>query len=121
LAGLLAATRELQQENRRKETFVKCGEQLVCCFGSEPPIFSVGYEAERLAPADSGYSVLFQDAPSPREIQGGSDPRTRWMCLSCLLDEHPEVGRGLDVARKHGAADLGENGEWHGRPVEAAP
>ena len=31
--------------------------------------------------------------------------------LGCLLDEHPELGRGLDIAREHGVADL-ENDEW---------
>ncbi len=33
-------------------------------------------------------------------------------CLGCLLDDHPEVGRGLDIAREYGVADLGEDGEW---------
>ena len=30
----------------------------------------------------------------------------------CLLDEHPEIGRGLDLAREHGAADLDDDGAW---------
>jgi len=35
------------------------------------------------------------------------------MCLDCLLDELPSiVGRGLDIAREHGVADIGDNGEW---------
>ena len=34
------------------------------------------------------------------------------VCLHCLLDDHPELGRGLDLAREHGAADLDENDEW---------
>jgi hypothetical protein len=29
-----------------------------------------------------------------------------------LIDDHPEIGRGLDMAREHGAADLAESGEW---------
>jgi hypothetical protein len=31
--------------------------------------------------------------------------------MHCLLDEHPEIGRGLDIAREHGVADLDEAGE----------
>lgn len=34
------------------------------------------------------------------------------MCMHGLLDEHPEVGRGLDIARKFRIADLDEAGEW---------
>jgi hypothetical protein len=28
------------------------------------------------------------------------------------LDDHPEIGRGLDIARRYGVADLDESGEW---------
>ncbi|HXQ85228.1 MAG: hypothetical protein WCE47_12670 [Gaiella sp.] len=38
--------------------------------------------------------------------------------MHCLLDEHPEIGRGLDLAREHGAADLDDDGEWVGRRLE---
>ena len=31
---------------------------------------------------------------------------------------HPEIGRGLDLAREHGAADLDDDGEWVGRRLE---
>jgi hypothetical protein len=34
------------------------------------------------------------------------------VCLHCLIDDHPEIGRGLDIAREYGVADLDENGEW---------
>ena len=34
------------------------------------------------------------------------------MCLQCLMEEHPEVGPGLDLARRFGVADLDENGRW---------
>jgi len=33
------------------------------------------------------------------------------VCLHCLLDDHPELGRGLDLAREYGEALL-EDGEW---------
>ena len=38
-------------------------------------------------------------------------PGITLVCLDCLIDEHPEIGRGLDIAREHGAAAL-EDGEW---------
>jgi hypothetical protein len=34
------------------------------------------------------------------------------VCLRCLVNDHPELGRGLDIAREYGVADLDENGEW---------
>jgi hypothetical protein len=32
-----------------------------------------------------------------------------------VVNEHPEIGRGLDLARQFGAADLNDAGEWIGR------
>ncbi len=34
------------------------------------------------------------------------------MRLDCLMDDHPEFGRGLDLTCEYGVADLDENGEW---------
>lgn len=34
------------------------------------------------------------------------------MCLHCLIQDHPEIARGLDIACEYGVADLGEHGEW---------
>ena len=34
------------------------------------------------------------------------------VCLHCLLDDHPEIGPGLDIAREYGVADPDEDGEW---------
>ena len=34
------------------------------------------------------------------------------MCLHCLLDDKPELGRGMDIAREYGVADLDDKGEW---------
>jgi hypothetical protein len=83
-----------------------------------PPAFSIGYETP-LGPRDSGFTVLFEDAPDPDELDGlGEHPALSSVCLHCLIDDHPEIGRGLDVAREWGAADLDENGEWIGRVVD---
>jgi hypothetical protein len=98
---------------------------VVFVWGETPPIFSVGYDPPT-DDWDSGFSVLFDDAPEPKELEHPDyelDPRISVACLHCLLDEHPEIGRGLDLARTHGAADLEDGGSWVGRhlpPIEAA-
>ncbi len=79
-------------------------------WGTEPPAFSIGY-GEPMWAGDSGFSVLFDDAPDPDEVQP-DDPRVSLVCLHCLLDDHPELGRGLDLAREHGVADRDDDGEW---------
>ncbi len=81
-------------------------------WGSEPPAFSIGYEREKLGPTDSGFTVLFDDAPDPEELDEQGRAAMGFVCLACLLERHPEVGRGLDLAREHGVADLDEAGEW---------
>jgi hypothetical protein len=79
-------------------------------------VYSIGYEKDKLGPGDSGFSVLFSDAPDPDDIPTESleelPPGITLVCLHCLIDDHPEIGRGLDIAREHGVADLDENGEW---------
>jgi hypothetical protein len=67
-------------------------------WGSEPPAFSIGHD-EPMGAADSGFSVLFDDAPAPDEVEGPDDPRISLVCLDCLIDDHPELGRGLDRPR----------------------
>ena len=86
-------------------------------WGSEPPIFSIGYE-QPTTDGDSGFSVLFDDAPEPEEFDGAElsgDQGVSVWCLGCLIEDHPEIGRGLDLAREYGAADLDEEGGWVGR------
>ena len=59
---------------------------------------------------------MFADAPDPEEMDDAplsSLPEGVTIAhLGCLLDDHPELGRGLDLARRFGAADLAEDGEW---------
>jgi hypothetical protein len=102
---------------RGKQTVVSGGRKLVMVWGKTPPIFSIGYD-EPMGPTDSGFSVLFDDAPDPDDVSDlVRDRRITWLCLHCLLEEHPEIGRGLDLARQQGAADLTDGG-WIGRRVE---
>ncbi len=90
------------------------------CWGSEPPVWSLGYAAERVFEGDSGFTVIFEDAPAPGEVRE-NDPRITWVCLHCLIEERPEIGRGLDLAREYGAADVDESGEWQGRSLTEDP
>jgi hypothetical protein len=79
--------------------------------GSEKPAISIGYEAEKLGPWDSGFTVIFDDAPDVEELDV-EDEGSALVCLSCLIDDHPEIGRGLDIAREYGVSDPDEHGEW---------
>lgn len=84
-------------------------------YGTEPPAFSIGFEEVKLGPGDSGFTVLFEDAPDPEDLPDAGDELPEGItlvCLDCLIDDHPEIGRGLDIAREYGVADLDENDEW---------
>ena len=35
-----------------------------------------------------------------------------FVCLHCLIDEHPELGRAIDLAKRTGSA-YRINGSWH--------
>lgn len=51
------------------------------------------------------FTVVLDDAEGP------DGPSQVPVCVGCLLDEHPRLGRGLDVALEHrGARCVG--GEW---------
>ena len=87
--------------------------------GSEPPAFSIGYEKPMWS-GDSGFTVLLDDAPDVEDINATDHPGSSLVCLHCLLDEHPEIGRGLDIAREYGVADLDDDGEWVGGRLKPA-
>ena len=51
--------------------------------GTELPAFSIGYTAPQF-PGDSGFTVLFDDAPEPEDIDGPEDPRSpRFAWTAC--------------------------------------
>jgi hypothetical protein len=94
-------------------TEFKHAKTMAWVWGREPPALSIGYEEEKLGPGDSGFTVLFDDAPAPEEVgEDGTHPAIYMLCLHCLIEDHPEIGRGLDIAREYGVADLNDNGEW---------
>jgi hypothetical protein len=86
----------------------------VMVWGAEKPAFSVGFEQPTWS-GDSGFTVLFEDAPDPEdvaEVEPGEHPDVHAMHACCLLEEHPELGPGLEIASEYGVADLADGGEW---------
>jgi hypothetical protein len=75
--------------------------------GSEPPVVSVP-RFTPMGPGDWGYSVILSDVDPDDDDPSDSE----LVCLRCLVDDHPEVGVALDLAREHGQVDLDESGEW---------
>lgn len=51
---------------------------------------------------DSGFALL---STTPTD-----DTEADLICIDCLLDEHPELGKGLDLAREHGEARRHDDG-----------
>ena len=96
---------------------VEHSETWVCIWGSEKPAYSIGYD-EPSWPNDTGFTVLFDDAPHPEDVpEDGQHPLIAAMHTCCLLEEYPEIIPGLKLAREHGAADLDDDGEWVGRTL----
>src|SRR4051812_3318216 len=85
--------------------------ELVCAVGERPPAMSVSW-APPVGPIDSGYIVFFSDL-FPGD-PGFDDPPRLPVCLHCLVEDGDEqLGRGLDLARRHGQVDFDEvECEW---------
>jgi hypothetical protein len=86
---------------------------LVMVWGSVPPIKAVLYDREN-GPfmQDSGFLVVYSDVPPAVELDEDGDRGTSWVCLHCLIDEHPEVGVALDMARELGEVRPDGDGGW---------
>ena len=78
---------------------------LAVVLGEQPPAMSVSF-------ADDFFVVFYSD------YRPGLDDKDSMpgqpICLHCLLDEGDEqLGRGLDMAKRHGHVDYDvEAGEW---------
>jgi len=78
---------------------VRHSRRVVIVLGERWPAKAISY----LEPEDrweTGHMVVLQDVPEPEKLSG--DEPSCLVCVDCLLDEHPELGRGLDLAREHG-------------------
>lgn len=56
-------------------------------------------------PGQRWFTVVLEDAEGPE------GPSQVPVCVDCLLEEHPRLGRGLDVALEHTGAEW-RNGGW---------
>lgn len=84
---------------------------LAMVWGAASPIRAVLFDREGgPCGVDSGFLVVYSDAPAPGDADVGAD--TTWICLHCLIDERPEVGAALDMARELGEVWLAEDGVW---------
>ncbi len=64
-------------------------------------------------PTGGEYLIVWSDAPDHASELADDDPRWGVMCLDCLLDEGPELGRALEIAREHGSAERDpDTGDW---------
>src|SRR4029453_14134574 len=69
------------------ESVVADGMTVAVVWGSEPPAFSIGWTTP-FGPGDSGFTVLFEDAPNPGGVHGPTcHPGIELVCLHCLLDD----------------------------------
>jgi hypothetical protein len=86
---------------------------LVVTVGREAPIVGVQHHPEDDL-GEAGYTIVFIDAPEDLDAMSDeqADELARTVCLHCLIDEHPEVGRGLDLALEHGSAGRDDAGGW---------
>jgi hypothetical protein len=70
-----------------------------------------GEPVTRIYGEDGSYILLDEDCPESGDDYTGE---LTVVCLDCLLDQRPEVGRGLDIAKRHHAAHRDEAGDWIG-------
>ncbi|MEX2196829.1 MAG: hypothetical protein WD844_16260 [Thermoleophilaceae bacterium] len=91
------------------------GHQVAVVVGTTPPVVAVLHDdppGGSDLPHDSGYAVLMSDAPDHGDDATDDDYYT-W-CLHCLIEHHPQVGAGLDLARHHGSVMRDpDTGDWH--------
>jgi hypothetical protein len=87
---------------------------LAWVIGTVPPVVAVVREPPDLkGEGEGGLVVLMSDAPhDPWELQHTDPGLTRW-CVHCIIDAHPDCGRGLDLALEHGGACRDKDGTWH--------
>jgi hypothetical protein len=78
---------------------------LAIVFGTEGEPIAVLCDPEGDPPGQRWFTVVLDDSPGP-----DSEPDVP-VCVDCLLDEHPQLGRGLDVAIEHRGAEW-RGGEW---------
>jgi len=74
-------------------------------FGTEGAPVAVLCDPEGDPRGQRWFTVVLDDSP------GSDGPSQAPVCVGCLLDEHPRLGRGLDVALEHRGARWAD-GAW---------
>jgi hypothetical protein len=67
----------------------------------------VSYRAEKMARRDSGFDLFSGREPADEffaKVERDPERYLATVCLHCLIEAHPEAGRGMDLARDHGFA-----------------
>jgi hypothetical protein len=81
-------------------------------WGSSGPVVGVVYVPnEPDVHLDCEFSLVREDAPPDEPLP---DTPNALVHLECALDAWPGIGRGLDLARAHGEAEL-VGGEWRAK------
>ena len=70
----------------------------------EAPFVAISY-LKPTAAWESGFAVFSVPADE------ADDHDSELVCMHCLVDEHPELGRGLDLARELGVVVL-QDDKW---------
>jgi hypothetical protein len=74
-------------------------------------LLEAGAAPSRVLYFEEDRSYLVLDADTPEDPSTVTVGYLAPVCVHCLLDQHPSVGRGMDVARRTGGARLVE-GAW---------
>ena len=78
-------------------------------YGTEGEPVAVLCDAASDPPGQRWFTVVLEGSPGP-----DSEPQVP-VCIDCLLGEHPQLGRGLDVALEHRGAEW-RDGDWVAAP-----
>ena len=78
---------------------------LAIVYGEVGEPIAVLCDPETDPPGQRWFTVVLEDSLGP-----DSEPEVP-VCIDCLLDEHPRLGRGLDIALEHRGAEW-RDGDW---------
>ncbi len=81
-----------------EEAQVSHGRAVIVC-GERWPAKAISF-LEPEEQWETGHLVVLEDVPEPDDLSG--DEPSHPVCVDCLLEERPEVGRGLELAWEHG-------------------
>jgi hypothetical protein len=81
-------------------------------YGSTGPVRAVYCDPDGDPPGQRWFTVVFDDAGPPED-----GPDEAPVCAHCLVDDHPELGRGFDLAAEVGGTVELDQGSREWQPV----